>query len=671
MGQTYLDKIHGPADLRGLKVEELEALAGEIRQLIKTTVSRNGGHLASNLGVVELTLALHRAFDFARDRLVWDVGHQCYVHKILTGRARRFSTLRQGKGLSGFPAPEESPYDQFAVGHAGTAVATAVGLALGAQKQARSEKVVAVVGDASIVNGVSFEGLNNTHLVKRQLLVILNDNSMAIDKTEGAFANYLARLRISRPYEDLRRRTHILTRRLPLFGEAIQETLDRLKEGLKTTLQHRQIFEQLGIPYFGPVDGHDLGSLIRLLEVIRDIDHPVLLHVQTEKGRGFVPAQEDPCRFHSPPPFKVNGDSAFFGDRQTRTFTCAFAEALAAEMEKDERIVALTAAMPDGTGLAQVRRKFPERVLDVGIAESAAVDMAAGLAKTGLRPVVAVYSTFLQRAFDQVFQEVSLQNLPVVFCLDRAGLVGGDGAVHHGFCDIALLRTLPHLVLLAPLDERELRAALGWALRSGEPCVLRYPRDATPPAEITGTWPKVPYERGKARRLRRGRDVILLTYGSVGYQAWLAAEQLAGEGIEVGLVDARFAKPLDAMMLREVFEASDTAPVITVEDHALTGGFGSAVLEQVVALGLPVQRVMRLGLPDTFVPHDSRAAQLAQVGLDVTGLTASIRQVLRHTRKQPKAGSRPAGRRPPPPRRCGTGPDGPVRPDRSVRSTPA
>ena len=621
---TLLSTIHGPADLRLLSVEQLAQLAEEIRQLIKTTVSRNGGHLASNLGVVELTLALHYVFDFARDRLCWDVGHQCYVHKLLTGRADRFATLRQEGGLSGFPSPAESPYDPFFVGHAGTAIATALGLALGGQIRGADERIVAVVGDASLVNGLSFEGLNNTSLLHRQFLIILNDNNMAIDATQGAFANYLTHLRLSRSYEDLRRRTKLLVRRLPYVGAGIEQTLGRLKEGLKTTLLHRQIFEQLGIPYFGPVDGHDLGALIELLKGFKDIDHPVLLHVHTEKGRGFAPAQQDPCAFHSTQPFKVEGETARLtagGD----SFTDAFARALAAQMHADPRIVALTAAMPDGTGLAQVRQRFPGRVIDVGICESAAVAVAAGLARQGLRPVVAIYATFLQRGFDQVFQEVSLQNLPVVFCLDRAGLVGGDGAVHHGFCDVALLRVLPHLVLLAPMDEPELHEALRFALACDRPCVLRYPRDR---AERLGAEPVEPFRLGQARCLRPGADAAILAYGSTAGDALAAARQLAGERLEVAVYSARFAKPLDRDLLAALLAEDSPRPVLTVEDHALAGGFGSAVLEAVHQMGLDARRLHCLGLPDRFLPHATRRRQLADAGIDGPAIAAAVRELL-------------------------------------------
>ena len=629
MTDNLLKTIKSPADLRRLQIEQLPDLADEIRRMIMAAVSRRGGHLASNLGVVELTIALHYVFDFSRDRLTWDVGHQCYVHKILTGRAEMFDSLRQEGGIGGFPDPAESEYDQFVVGHAGTAIGTAVGLALGAQMRQTDEKVVAVVGDASIVNGLSFEGLNNTALLKRQLLIILNDNHMAIDRTQGAFANYLARLRLSRPYEDLHRRTKIMVQRVPYFGEALEETLHRIKGGIKTTLQSRQIFEQLGIPYFGPIDGHDIASLVKLLGAFKDVNYPVMLHVQTEKGRGFTPACQDPCAFHSPQPFEVNGETVQFPAGGEKTFTTAFAEALSNLMAADERIIALTAAMPDGTGLAQVRRQFPQRVIDVGIAESVAVDIAAGLAKCGLRPVVAIYSTFLQRSFDQIFQEVSLQNLPVVFCLDRAGLVGGDGAVHHGFCDITLLRTLPNLVLMAPMDEEELNQALIFALQAARPCVLRYPRDRLPPRHpyLQGSVCE-PFALGRARKIRTGADGVVLAYGGVLHEVLQAVEILEGHNIQTGVVNARFAKPVDEVLLGELLGPGQDFPVFTVEDHALAGGFGSAVMETAQKLELNTRRIIRLGLPDRFIKHKSRHKQLVDAGIDAHSIAQKVSEIL-------------------------------------------
>jgi len=625
-----LKTIKCPADLRDLKIQQLGELAEEIRHLIKMAVSRNGGHLASNLGVVELTIALHYVFDFSRDRLVWDVGHQCYIHKILTGRAEQLERLRQVDGISGFPNTQESPYDQFIVGHAGTAVPSAVGLALGAQLTQSQEKIVAVVGDASIVNGVSFEGLNNTNKVNRQLLIILNDNSMAIDKTQGAFAQYLTRLRISRPYEDLHRRTELMLRQLPVVGDKLHDTLHRIKGGIKTTLLGPQKFEQLDIPLYGPIDGHGIANLIKVFKVLSQIDHPVILHVYTEKGRGFIPASQDPCTFHSMQPFTVDGENVSFTERTDRSFTSVFVHTLNELMAKDERIVALTAAMPDGTGLASLRGTFPDRIIDVGIAESAAVDIAAGLAKKGLMPVVALYSTFLQRSFDQIFQEVALQNLPVVFCLDRAGLVGGDGPTHHGFCDIALLRSLPNMVLMAPVDEGELIEALKFAIKSGRPCVVRYPRDiANQLDKIAPDYQCQPFDLAKGAWLRRGHDAIALAYGSVGYEAVLAAESLAEDGIDLGVFSGRFAKPLDEEILHKLLADGADMPIIILEDHALAGGFGSAVLEVAQQNHLDTCRITRLGLPDYFMEQDTRRNQLEKAGLTSQAIEAHVRRILK------------------------------------------
>jgi 1-deoxy-D-xylulose-5-phosphate synthase len=625
---NYLKEIKTPSDLRRLDIEKLDELAAEIRELIMTTVSRTGGHLASNLGVVELTIALHYVFDFSHDRLTWDVGHQCYPHKILTGRADRFHTLRQGGGISGFPSPAESDYDPFFAGHAGTAIASAVGLALGAQFRGGDEKVVAVVGDGSIVNGLSFEALNNTSLVKRQLLIILNDNSMAIDKTAGAFANYLTHLRVVRPYDELEKRTRMLVQKMPL-GDAIHDTLHRLKGGLKTTLLGPGRFEQLRIPLFGPIDGHNTQALIRILTMLRQVDHPVILHVQTQKGRGFTPAHEDPCTFHSPVPFQRNGQSASFEKKIDRSFTACFSAALGRQMQSDKRIVAITAAMPDGTGLAELRGQFADRIIDVGIAESAAVTIAAGLAKQKFKPVVAVYSTFLQRAFDQIFHDVCLQNLPVVFCLDRGGMVGGDGAVHHGFCDVAFLRPLPNIVLMAPMDEWEMTGALELAMTLNQPCAIRYPRDHVPEPASRPTSSAEPFELGKAAVLRRGSCGAILAYGSGASEALHAADELSREGVELTVVSARFAKPLDDSLLSEILTQFADRPIITLEDHARIGGFGSAVLEFAHERRLDARRVIRLGIPDQYIPHDSRKAQLACLGLDARGLIQAVRDALK------------------------------------------
>jgi 1-deoxy-D-xylulose-5-phosphate synthase len=620
-----LETIHSPADLRQLPVGQLPELAREIRQKIVESVGQNGGHLASNLGVVELTLALHYIFDFSRDRLLWDVGHQCYTHKLLTGRQPGFDRLRKRDGISGFPDIHESEYDQFTVGHAGTAIATALGLAYGERNLHTDRRVVAIVGDASIVNGLSFEGLNLAGAMERQLLVVLNDNSMSIAPTQGALADYLAKFRTSDLYEEFKRRLKRVLPRVPVVGRGVYDALDHLKEGLKATVSPHQMFESMGFTYVGPTDGHDIEHLIDLLRTLKDFQHPVLLHVHTQKGKGCEFASADPTRFHSTNPFKVDRDQVVVSRSGGTSYTQAFSEALVTLAGDNERLFALTAAMPDGTGLAQFARQFPDRFLDCGIAESGAVAIAAGLAKAGLTPVVAIYSTFLQRSFDQVAQEVSLQQLPVVFCLDRAGLVGGDGAVHHGAYDITCLRTLPNMVLMAPGDEPEVLEALRLATSLEQATVIRYPRDKVP-APLGELTP--PFVLGRSRRIRDGNDATLIAYGSAVTTALDAAASLDAQGVHVGVINARFAKPLDRQMIAATLAKGH--PVLTVEDHMVEGGFGSAVLEAAQEMKLSTAHLTRLGLPaDRFIEHGSRREQLAETGLDAAGIASAVQRALK------------------------------------------
>jgi 1-deoxy-D-xylulose-5-phosphate synthase len=619
-----LDTIQSPADLKRLSASELQTLGGEIRQRIIDVVRKNGGHLASNLGVVELTLALHRVFDFSEDRLLWDVGHQCYVHKLITGRNAEFDSLRQTGGVSGFPAAQESPYDLFDVGHAGTSIATAVGLARGDDALGQRKRVIALIGDASIVNGVAFEGLNQAGTLKRQFLVVLNDNSMGIARTQGALALRLARLRVSHLYGETKTKVKSALPKVPLVGKSVYGALDDLKERVKASIAPRQAFEQVGFMYVGPVDGHDLAHLIETLEMLKDVNQPVLLHVHTEKGRGCDWASKDPCTFHSPGKLKIEGDSVTVLQSSRKSWTAAFADTVLEVAREDPRVYALTAAMPDGTGIAKVRAELPDRCLDCGIAESCTVDVAAGMAKAGLRPLACVYSTFLQRAFDQVFQEVVLQQLPVVFCIDRAGLVGGDGAVHHGYLDIAFLRSFQNMTLTAPADEPELRQALRFALSLDGPSAIRYPRDTVP--DPFGEAP--PFELGKSRLLLDGPDATILAYGAEVSYAMEAADALAGEDIFVSVINARFAKPVDEDMVTTAVTRG--GPVITVEDHSVAGGFGTAVLETANRLGLPTESVIRLGLAaDAFYRHGSRANQLAEAGIDAAGIVNTVRRAVR------------------------------------------
>jgi 1-deoxy-D-xylulose-5-phosphate synthase len=616
---AIIEKINSPADLKKLTVAEVSELAGEIRSFITECVSVSGGHLASNLGVVELTLAMHYVFDLGRDKLFWDVGHQCYTHKIITGRRESFKKLRSRDGISGFPNPSESPYDQFAVGHAGTAVATAVGMAIGEQHCGNKEKIIALVGDASIVNGLSLEALNNMGLVKRQLLVVLNDNSMAIDATQGSFATYLAKVRLSHTYEDMRATANRLLEHMPLFGKGVEDAINRLKKTVRmSAVSASQLFESMNIPYFGPVDGHDLPALVELFSAMAKLDHPAILHVYTKKGKGFTPADNDPRKFHSTGPFKINGESASVS-KSGRSFTDAFGEAMVDLARTDPRIFAITAAMCDGTGLKNFREQFAGRCLDVGIAESVAVDIAAGLAKAGQKPVVCLYSTFLQRTFDQVFQEVSLQNIPVIFAIDRAGFVGQDGATHHGLFDIGFMRMMPNMTVLAPANEAEMKLALKFAVNSSGPVAIRYPRDVVP----TAACPELnePFTLGRSIQLS-GPDAptILVAYGTILSEAIKATAILRTRGIQAGVINARFAKPLDPLFLELLRQGKR---VVTIEEHAAATGFGSAILELAAARGFAAN-VTVLGAPDRFIAQDSRENQIAQCGLTAEKIVETV-----------------------------------------------
>jgi len=627
---ALLEQIHSPEDLKGLSIDQLEKIALELREKIFNSVSRNGGHLASNLGVVELTLALHYVFDFASDRLLFDVGHQCYPHKMLTGRAEDFDNLRKKNHVSGFPSPGESDYDLFAVGHAGTAISTAVGLARGDSAAKRENHVVAVVGDASIVNGLSFEGLNNAGTLKRQLLIILNDNGMSISKPQGAFSQYLERVRVSTTYEEFKRVSEKIVHRLPTnLGHAIEQAWDAFCSGLKGAMFHGQMFEALGIKYMGPIDGHDLPGLVNFLSEIKHVTRPVLLHVKTRKGEGYEICENEPTKMHSPAAFQVNGCRVEIKSAG-RNWTTAFADACINEAKKDHRIVALTAAMPDGTGLSKFEKEIPDRYFDTGICESHLVAMAAGMCKAGMKPIAAIYSTFIQRAFDQIWQEVVLNGLPVIFAMDRAGYVGDDGAVHHGFMDQAFLRPLPGMVLMAPSDEAELNRSLRLALTLETPSAIRYPRDVVPPCNFEevispnlADAASKEWSLGKSRVLREGIDATLIVYGALMPTAFEAADQLIADGVSVELIDARFCKPLDEAMLKRVL--GENRPVLTLEDHSLQNGFGTAVAEFAVANKLPTENLVQLGMPDRLISHATRLQQLEEAGLDALAIANRIR----------------------------------------------
>jgi len=652
-----LSRIGSPSDLKRFSVEELGQVAKEIRTAIIDQVSRSGGHLAPNLGVVELTIALHYVFDFANDRLLFDVGHQCYPHKLLTGRVDKLSKLRTREGMAGFPAPSESPYDLFAVGHAGTAISTAVGMARGdtlrnehfvAGERPEGRRVACLVGDASIVNGVAMEGLNNAGTLKRQFLVVLNDNGMSIARPQGAMASYFDRVRLSGLYLDFKRQAAKVLDRLP-GGSLLEDAYHRAGEATKAMVAENSWFEHFGLLTVGPIDGHDLPTLIRFFREARDFDRPMVLHVKTIKGKGFDAAEADATTFHSPAAFTIvpgNGQkqtSSKLGDpdspdleqvgcrvelkKKGRSFTSSFADALTDLMREDESIVTCTAAMPDGTGVAKALKEFPHRSWDVGICESHAMDMMAGLAKTGFKPFFAVYSTFLQRAFDQAFQEAALQGLPVRLCLDRAGLVGGDGAVHHGFCDVSILRVFPQACLMAAMDEPSLRAALKFmgGYDAGLSAV-RYPRDNVS-ERFARECPH--FEIGKARLLMGDSDrasAAILAYGTTALAAAEAADRLADHGERVVVYDARFAKPVDSELIASLLERG--LPIVTIEDHTLAGGFGAAVIEAASELGLNTSALSRLGLPDRWIAQGSRSGQLEEAGLDPASIARAVRRAL-------------------------------------------
>lgn len=613
-----MDCIECPEDLKKLKMEDLPKLATEIRELIVDVVSKNPGHLSSNLGVVELTIALHYCFDFKRDKIVWDVGHQAYVHKILTGRKSKFPTLRQYKGISGFPDKNESVYDPFTCGHSGNAISAALGMACADAILGYKRSVVAVVGDGAIGAGMSLEALNHAGDLKKNVLVVLNDNEMSISNTVGAFSKYLNKIRTAPLFADLKKEARNLLNLLPVFGKPVEKTLEHIVELIRKGAAPGQIFVELGFNYFGPIDGHDFRILIETLNDIKHLEGPVLLHVATEKGRGFEPACQNPTQYHSAGKFemcdgKIKQSS---NDAKRVSYTNIFGDTLVELAKTDLKVVGITAAMPDGTGMVSFGKKFPDRFYDVGICEQHAVGLANGLSAGGLKPVVAIYSTFLQRAYDQVFHDVCLQRNKVVFVLDRAGIVGNDGPTHNGVFDIAYLRNLPEIVLMAPKDGNELRSMLKLALDSDKTVAIRYPKEDVPDEK-----PNLPYktfEIGRSEVLREGTDGVLLAYGAMVYRCLQAAEKLSEKGIEVTVVNARFAKPLDKELILKLVRNHKL--IITAEDHALMGGFGSAVLELVSDAREDAGKIVRMGIPDRFVEHGPRNLILKNIGLDEDGI---------------------------------------------------
>jgi 1-deoxy-D-xylulose-5-phosphate synthase len=620
-----LEKIDSPADVKRLPEEQLPALCAELRrEIIGVCAEGSGAHLGASLGAVELCVAIHRVFDSPKDRIVFDVGHQAYAHKLLTGRRERFRTLRKEGGLAGFPERAESPHDAFGVGHASTSISAALGMVEGLRHKGETGKVVAVCGDGSMTGGIAFEGLNQAGYLERDLIVVLNDNAMSISPNVGALSRWLSKKLTGGTYNRWRRHVKDVLRTLPHGHHAI-EGIRRVIETSKALLTPGILFEGLGFQYVGPVDGHDVAALVDVLRRVSAVDGPVLVHAITTKGKGYAPAEQDlRTRGHGLTGFDIATGRPLKPPPAAPSYTEVFADAVGEHMAKDPKVVAITAAMLEGTGLARTQERFPDRVYDVGIAEQHAVTFAAGLACEGLRPVVAIYSTFLQRSYDQIVHDVALQNLPVTFALDRGGLVGADGKTHQGAFDIAYLRSVPNLVVMAPADEQELRNMLATALAHDGPAAFRYPR---------GTAVGVPVEPGEPLPIGKGRivhaggpkpDALVVAYGTTVHPAIAAAKALAAEGIRAVVVDARFVKPLDETLIVEL--AEQAGRVVTVEEGCLPGGFGSAVLEVLAARGLAVP-VKRLGLPDAFVGHGNAEAQRARFGLDAAGIARAVREL--------------------------------------------
>jgi len=629
-----LDQIKAPYDVKKLDLEELERLGEEIRKEIISTVSKNGGHLASNLGVVELTLALHYVFDLPRDKLVWDVGHQSYTHKLLTGRRDRFHTLRQYGGISGFPRRDESPYDAFDSGHSGTSISSALGMAEARRQKGEEGRVIAVIGDGSMTSGLAFEGLNQAGLVDRDLIVVLNDNEMSISPNVGALSSYLNRLMTGQFVNRFRDEIKDFLETLPGIGKSVLRFAKQAEESLKGFLMPGLLFEELGLKYIGPIDGHRLDYLIETFHNVKQLKGPILVHVITRKGKGYRPAEMDPALFHGVAPFIVEtGEPIRDPTKRPPTYTEVFGETLCRLAMENQHLIAITAAMQSGTGLEEFSKKFPNRFYDIGIAEQHAVTFAAGLALEGMKPVVAIYSTFLQRAYDQVLQDVCLQNLPVVFALDRGGIVGEDGPTHQGLFDFSYLRHIPNLIIMVPKDEDEFQHMIKTAIECPTPVAFRYPRGRGVGVKREILLKSI--DIGKGEVLREGNDVLILAIGSTVYPSLRAAERLEGSGIHTAVINSRFLKPLDGDLI--CHWAQRTGKILTVEENVLQGGFGSAVLELLHEKGLSSIQMKRLGIPDVYVEHGQQSLLRAKYGIDEDGIFKGVMEMveLRQNQTEP------------------------------------
>jgi len=625
-----LDNINSTKDLRELPQKELPALASEVRKEIIDVVSKTGGHLASSLGVVDLAIALHYAFETPKDRIVWDVGHQAYAHKILTGRRAQFATLRQHGGLSGFPKRDESPCDHFDVGHASTSISAALGMIAARDIKGEDFRVIAVIGDGSISAGLAFEGLNQAGHLKKNLIVVLNDNEMSISQNVGALSSYLSRLMAGQFYTKLRIETKHFLQGIPRVGESMLNFAKKAEGSVKGLVTPGMLFEELGFQYVGPIDGHNIDHLLDTFKNIKNLEWPVLLHVITKKGKGCEFAECNPSQYHGTPPFDPETGKVAAQKRSQSIFsyTEVFGQTMLRLAEDNDKIIAVTAAMSEGTGLDKFAEKYPGRFFDVGIAEPHGVIFACGLAVEGLHPVAAIYSTFTQRAYDQIVHDLCLQNLPVTLALDRAGLVGEDGPTHHGVFDLAYLRHVPNMVVMAPKDENELQHMIKTGVEYQGPSAVRYPRGkgfgVAMDQELKGL------ELGKAEQLCDGNDVVIVAIGNMVHPSLDASKRLAAEGISAAVVNARFVKPLDDEMVLRM--ARKTGRVVTVEEHALFGGFGSAVLECLDAGRLSGVKTLRIGLPDKYIEHGPQKALRQKYGLDADGIYASVKEFVEKSR---------------------------------------
>ncbi|KWT92862.1 1-deoxy-D-xylulose-5-phosphate synthase [Candidatus Magnetominusculus xianensis] len=625
-----LKSIKSPQDIKQLDIFELEELAQEIRDCIINRVSVNGGHLASSLGVIELTLAMHYVFKSPHDKIVWDVGHQCYPHKLLTGRYDTFHTLRQYGGISGFPRRSESPHDAFGAGHSSTSISAALGIAEGRELTAKHFKVIAVIGDGAMTGGLAFEGLNNAGHLKKDLIVVLNDNKMSISKNVGALSSYLTKIMAGNLYNKLKKETKSIIETIPKVGGHFSKLAQKTEDTLKYFLLPGMLFEELGFSYTGPVDGHDIAKLIDTFECIKNSTAPILIHVVTTKGKGYEFSEKNPATFHGVGPFELDtGELRTCPQRPS--FSSVFGQHLVEAAEKDPRIVAITAAMKEGTGLREFSVRFPERFYDVGIAEPHAVTFAAGMATQGLRPVVAVYSTFLQRAYDEIIHDVCLQNLPVVFAVDRAGIVGEDGPTHHGVYDISFLRHIPNLTIMSPKNSIEMKEMLKLALTLEGPSVVRYSRDCMDKEIEAST---IPVKLGKAEVITEGGDVAILAVGSCVLPSIQAAHRLTEEGISAMVVNVRFIKPLDTALIAEI--AGTVRKIVTVEENVLAGGFGSSVLEYLNsandAAATDVE-VKIVALPDRFIEHGKQPVLRHLYALDDDGIYHAAMSLLKQLKE--------------------------------------